>query len=212
MSKLIHFLLITGCLFCNSLYSSAHCCPSIDTAYIFTNNQSSDDSVYLVTDVTASYQGSYIGYTISDFGSVIIVEACYYANWLPAEQNYKDTINLGLKNFGAYDLFFIAYQSENPSVCDYADTNTFHLQFDVSSTGLKLNEKGNFAVYPNPARGVININGDSSITKVEFWDLSGRLINSYDYFPTLNIEHKGTYILKFFNNESFVECTRIVLQ
>jgi hypothetical protein len=74
----------------------SQCCPYIAEMEIIPESPDSADSIYLVTRVSTSNLGSYLGYQISDSLNLITIEACYYMDSLTMPQSYIDTISLGI--------------------------------------------------------------------------------------------------------------------
>ncbi|WP_445733906.1 T9SS type A sorting domain-containing protein [Mariniflexile sp.] len=82
--------------------------------------------------------------------------------------------------------------------------------FTLSMASFKV---GNFKIYPNPASGVINISSQTTIEKVEMFDVLGKKVLSSSEEKQINIENlkSGVYMLKAFsNNQSAI--TRVVIK
>jgi hypothetical protein len=146
MRRLI-FTLLTFLGVINSGFGQ--CCPYVDPIEIIPASPGESDSIYVVTNVTTPNQGEYLGYTIIDGGSDIRIEACYYNGMLTALQSYTDTINLGVKNAGTYDIHFVAYLSGSNTMCTYSDSNEVSASTTVY---LALAEEPlpKITIYPNP--------------------------------------------------------------
>ena len=95
------------------------------------------------------------------------------------------------------------------------NTSTFYFWFDdhsddlaykdrfYSSTSLKTSvqeiEQGWITAYPNPVEGILNLQSELNITKIEVIDLQGRmLLNQENQLNTIDFSHfpNGIYFVK----------------
>jgi hypothetical protein len=136
---LIHFLTLFLILdfVCMSNYVHSQIFPRVDSIKIIPSNPSQSDSIYVVTDVTIPHIGRFIGYEILDSGSLIHIQGCYFSGFLAEEQKHIDTINLGLKTDGNYQVIFNAYLSSSPITCVPIDSNDTSINFSVGLVGIK---------------------------------------------------------------------------
>ncbi|ALJ06044.1 hypothetical protein APS56_13290 [Pseudalgibacter alginicilyticus] len=67
-----------------------------------------------------------------------------------------------------------------------------------------INVISNFLVYPNPATDIINITSTKPITKIELFDLSGKLVLKTTNSTNINISslHSGFYLLSVFSENT----------
>jgi len=139
--------------------SFGQCCPYVDPIEIIPLSPTTTDNIYVVTNVATPNLGAYLGYTIIDGGNNIRVEACYFSGMLTAVQTYTDTINLGVKPAGTYNIEFVAYQSGDNVTCDYSDSNKVTATVTVTDmSSIDESSQNNFSFYPNPiANGTIYI-------------------------------------------------------
>ena len=183
MRKLIFTL---GAFLIVHIAGFSQCCPYVDPLEIIPASPNEGDSIYVVTNVTTPNQGEYLGYTIIDNGSDIRIEACYYNGMLTAIESYTDTINLGVKAAGVYDIQFVAYLSTSTTMCTYSDSNEVSTTTTVYLT-LKEESGPRLSFYPNPVEnGTIYIAGKTGKTSVKYriyniagkTELEGTLVNT----------------------------------
>jgi len=156
--KKIFYIVVIGFIQTTSLFSQ--CCPYLDNFEIVPANPTSNDTIYLISDVTTPNLGAYLGYELTGNDSLIVVEACYYWGLLTALQTFKDTINLGVKEAGTYNLHYIAYQSYSPYDCSpIIGENSHAFDFDVTTINSVFTTYDTFDVnyHPNPVVDKVNI-------------------------------------------------------
>jgi len=144
--------------------SFEQCCPYVDPIEIIPVSPTETDSIYVVTNVTTPNSGTYLGYTIFDYGSTVRIEACYYNGMLTVLTPFTDTINIGVKPAGDYEIEFVAYLSGDMSLCTYSDSNQVSDSVTVISLigGTELETESSLFLYPNPATdGMIFLNTGS---------------------------------------------------
>ncbi len=189
------------------------CCPYLGTIKIIPDNPTSIDSIYLVMNVTTPCLGEYLGCQINDSGTLITVEACYYSGDATQPENYTDTINLGLKNVGIYNLNFIAFQSSNQTNCNHEDTNSIQIGFEVTANNsieIFTNEI-NIDYFPNPTTGKIKVQAEG-IKKAEVMNMQGRIVfTGNENYIDLSNQTKGIYIIKITTNKG-VAVEKVVLE
>jgi hypothetical protein len=190
------------------LNSFEQCCPYVDPVEIIPANPTQTDSIYVVTNVTTPNQGAYLGYTIIESGNDILIEACYYNGLLTALQSYTDTINLGVKAAGTYDILFVAYQSGNDVTCDYSDSNQVSSSVTVTSTAAINSYSVDLVrIYPNPVtNGLIYMNlsvPDEAII-YRLYNTLGEVVLEGTASQTIPINvsaFKGVFYLSFFKDD-----------
>lgn len=198
---------ITGLFFGTT--SFGQCCPYVDPIEIIPFAPSPADSIYVVTNVTTPNLGAYLGYTISESGNQITVEACYFSGMLTALQSYTDTINLGVKPAGVYDIVFVAYQSGNETVCDYSDSNMVTASVTVNSLSIDQQQGADFGFYPNPVtNGFIYLRDQNTSESFHYKLFNGLgevvqqgLVNSES--PIDVSAFKGVYYVSISKNEEY---------
>ena len=86
----------------------------------------------------------------------------------------------------------------------------------VNHTQIDNTTKGQFSAYPNPVRGILNIENTETIQSIKIFDLTGKLISSYQnvnqkktQLNTQNFE-AGIYILEIQSSEIIKE--RIIIE
>lgn len=169
-------LLLLAAITLTGFTSFEQCCPYVDPIEIIPVSPTTTDNIYVVTNVTTPNLGAYLGYTIIDGGSTIKIEACYFSGMLTALQTYTDTIDLGVKPAGAYNIEFVAYLSGTNMTCDYADSNKVNAAITVTNV-LAIDEavQNNFNVYPNPITdGTIHISLKNSTESLRYFLINAR--------------------------------------
>jgi len=215
MKKIIYILII-GFIQTTSLLSQ--CCPYLDNFEIVPANPNSNDTIYLISDVTTPNLGSYLGYELTDNDTMIVVEACYYWGLLTALQNFKDTINLGVKEAGTYNLQYIAYQSNSPYDCSpIIGENSHAFYFEVTTINPVFTTFDTFDVnyFPNPVVDKVNIVSGQMIEHIELFDSQGKLlvsdmINGLQHTLELTKIPIGVYFLKVRNKNNKLHIKKII--
>lgn len=167
------------------VYSRQLCCPYVhkNNMRILPKHPTSADSIYLSTHVVTDYGGRCLGYQVSETGTQINVEACYWKDLQRPWKEYVDTISLGRKKPGDYKGKFSAYLSSNPDSCTREDTSTFTLDFTVSpASKIQPAEKQyGISCYPNPSTGKITFRIEQdpkSLKLLQIYSSNGRLLYS----------------------------------
>ncbi|MCA6434925.1 MAG: T9SS type A sorting domain-containing protein [Bacteroidetes bacterium] len=106
-------------------------------------------------------------FNVNYSNNLIILKNSYCDGSLFTPFNYRDTTSIGILPAGTWTLNFMAYYSSLPlSNCNYLDSVLKSITFTVS-TSSSLKEVAdnliNVNVYPNPSKGIFNIN--STFTK-----------------------------------------------
>jgi len=208
MKKIIYILII-GFLQTTTLLSQ--CCPYLNNFDIIPENPNSNDTIYLISDVTTPNLGSYLGYELTENDTMIVVEACYYWGLLTALQDFKDTIKLGVKEAGTYNLQYIAYRSDSPDDCyPIIDENSHTFNFEVTIVNSVSTTYDTFNVnyYPNPVVDKVNITSGQMIEHIELFDSQGKLllseykIEALQYALDLANIPSGIYFLRLRNKNN----------
>lgn len=88
--------------------------------------------------------------------------------------------------------------------------------FTKEDQGVNINEIENnhFAVYPNPARSVINIDMDGQVKEVNIYNLAGQLVKNVTQTSTIDIEDLSNqmYIIEAYNETGQVYRYKFVKQ
>jgi hypothetical protein len=198
--------------------SFSQCCPYVDPIEMIPVSPSTTDSIYVVTNVTTPNAGAYLGYTIIDLGSTIRIEACYFSGMLTVLQSYTDTINLGVKPAGTYNIEFVAYQSGNDITCDYSDSNEVAATITVVDlSGMDESANNAIQVYPNPVdQGLIYVNSKNETESIRYLlinalgqtVLEGSITNS----GSIDVSnYSGVFYLSVFT-ASGIETRKILIQ
>lgn len=84
-----------------------------------------------------------------------------------------------------------------------------NLTLDSTLVGLNTLAKDNFSIYPNPARGIINISSDLHFDSAQIIDLNGRIIrqSTDKYFRLENLK-SGVYFITISTKEGLVSPTQ----
>ena len=211
-------ILIFASISLTGFTSFGQCCPYVDPIEIIPVSPTTTNNIYVVTNVTTPNMGSYLGYTIIDGGSTIRIEACYFSGMLTALQTYTDTIDLGIKPAGTYDVEFVAYLSTNDLTCDYLDSNKVTSSFSVVDlSGLDESKQTSFGVYPNPViNGIIDIakNNSSESMRYLLTNSLGQIISEGILTDNTSIDvsnFSGVFYLSVFTS-SGIETKKILIQ
>lgn len=215
MKKLIYILLFW---FIPTTVLLAQCCPYLDNFEIVPANPTSNDTIYLISDVTTPNLGAYLGYELTSYDSLIFVQACYHWGLLTALQNFKDTINLGIKEAGTYNLQYTAYQSDSPYGCSpIIGENSHTFSFEVTTINSVFTAYDTFDVnyHPNPVLDKVNIVSGQMIEHIALFDSQGKLVISdmvNELQHTLDMANipTGVYFLKVRNKNNKVHIKKLV--
>lgn len=195
----------------------AQCCPYMKDFKIIPQNPTSTDSIYLITNVSTPNQGNYLGYTLRDEGSTIYIEGCYYSGLLTAIDDFVDTINLGVKPSGSFQINYKAFISSSSTTCTPIDSNSVTIPFSVSTLATKkkdINQVYHF--YPTPTNGTIYVEEAKNITSITLVDLQGKtlLIETNQEKENMKLDltelNNGMYHLKVHMNDGTIYSEKII--
>ncbi|MEM6965573.1 MAG: T9SS type A sorting domain-containing protein [Bacteroidota bacterium] len=217
MKKLILFF----AFFIVAQIGNTQCCPYLDNAELTPTNPTQLDSVYLITKVTTPNQGKYLGYTITETDSLLLVEACYYNGLLTALQTYNDTINLGLHPAGELKVKFVAWTSSSDTTCTFVQNQSTESSVMVeASNAVEAPFGQSLAVFPNPSADIfyIELEGYRGDLELEICSPVGQLLqtinlkNNQDDFIQRSFDLKdyssGMYLLKI-QHEQTIEVRKL---
>lgn len=95
-----------------------------------------------------------------------------------------------------------------------SETNMFKLYIDnfkiESSIGVEDHSKAEFALYPNPTSGLVNLSEVAS--RVEVYDFSGRMVMVDENVNSVNLntQANGVYIFRITTNDNSVIAQKVV--
>lgn len=215
MKKTIYILVIV-LIQTTSLLSQ--CCPYLGNFEIIPENPNSNDTIYLATDVSTPNLGVYLGYEVMDYGTDIIVTGCYAWGYLTAITTFKDTINLGVKQAGTYNLNYTAYESYDFYECHPIDENALSFSFEVDAvTSISMVSDFDINYYPNPViSDQVNIVSSQRIHDIELFDSQGKLIvfeyniNELEHAINMAKIPSGIYFLKISNKNNEGDVKKLI--
>lgn len=95
-----------------------------------------------------------------------------------------------------------------------SETNMFKLYIDnfkiESSIGVEDHSKAEFALYPNPTTGMVNLS--EAAARVEVYDFSGRMVMTDENVNSVNLsaQANGVYIFRITTNDNNVITKKVV--
>lgn len=95
-----------------------------------------------------------------------------------------------------------------------SETNMFKLYIDnlkiESSSGVEDHSKAEFALYPNPTTGLVNLSEVAA--RVEVYDFSGRMVMAEENVNSVNLntQANGVYIFRITTNDNSVIAQKVV--
>ncbi len=97
---------------------------------------------------------------------------------------------------------------------DGVDINIGHVRvYEVGSTGLEENENFQVSIYPNPTQGIIQIESDSEITSIDIFDITGRVVDIYEFNSETHLKQEpGVYLMNLKRDGNILKSARIVVQ
>lgn len=137
-----------------------------------------ENKMYFLGGSETSY--NYNGIAYNGSGGVPLKTKYQHLNLNDLSTWLSDSILLpmdlrGIGEFSSTIKYLAGGMENNQSVSN----KTLKIEFISSNLGLDKNEQNSFTFYPNPIENVLNIqnNSNSSISKVEFYDVFGKKIN-----------------------------------
>lgn len=95
-----------------------------------------------------------------------------------------------------------------------SETNMFKLYINnfkiESSSGVEDHSKAEFALYPNPTTGLVNLS--EVVSHVEIYDFSGRMVMADENVNSINLSSQanGVYIFRITTNDNSVIAQKVV--
>ena len=174
---------------------------------IYPTNPSPDDCIYIYTKASTSTLAYRTKFEMTEFGNEITIETCFTQSPATAIGTYYDTIAIGHKDEGMYQINYIVSRARHDISCEDAVPTSTQLSFEVnqnSSSEIECNEV-EATIYPNPIgeNDFVRILASETITRLEVLDSSGKSIkvffpggqkyfnSSYWLFP-----HQGLYFVR----------------
>ena len=200
--------------------ASAQCCPYLGDIKLAPTAATTNDSIYLIIDVSTPNQGHFLGYEITETDSLTTVNACYYSGLLTAIQTYHDTLNLGVQDAGTFKVKFVAWQSLTPDTCDYSENNSIDLEVEIENVNSTVTPTvPTISVFPNPVKtGQLRVKAKDNFEAIQFYNQLGILVFQKNKLQTnelyLNVSHfpQGVYFLKGTMSSGFVFSKKIILE
>ncbi|WP_400075255.1 T9SS type A sorting domain-containing protein [Winogradskyella sp. R77965] len=148
---------------------------------------------------------------------VLIIMSC--SNWSNGQSIEKFSIDSGGSSTSEGGIQ-ILYTIGEVNVQEYSNATISisegFINCDLSTT-LGINDAEVLAhrisIYPNPTDGIINIETNYQVEKIEVFSILGRKIRTFKNITTLDLSHEaaGIYLLKI-NVEGQIVNKKIVLQ
>lgn len=102
-------------------------------------------------------------------------------------------------------------QNDNLWVCDNFDLHVLKLNATPNWLSLVEESTDQFSVFPNPSSGVISIQTEQNVSDIEIRDGSGRLIRTMNYSSKIEIEEKGTYLIRLLDHGKVIGNQKVVM-
>lgn len=201
----------------HSFQGISQCCPYINGIEVIPTNPTTTDNIKIVTSVTTPNLGQFLSSAYYFLDDTIFVEACYYSGLATAVQTYTDTLIVGTLPAGNHVVHLTAYQS-NDTVCTYSDTTTSTFNFYVNGgiiAFLPVSSTQIGVLYPNPSNGDFRIALPTGIsaTRIELFDLSGKLIRALPFSTHFSVDlASGTYFIHTYDEANFIGFQRLIIQ
>lgn len=179
---------------------------NVDTGFLSAPDAQSND---LILTINTDGKGSQTRWIIKNSSNQVIQQGNGYAN----NQTYN--INITIPGNDCYSLRIldtgndggasIALKDANGNLLIESDGNYgsgFTEAFSRGAMGVDEQQLAEVNIYPNPSKGIVNLNSDKNIDNVKVFDITGRLvktINRVDSNKTivdLTSFATGTYVIK----------------
>ena len=157
-------------------------------------------------------------YAFSDylFNDVVKVNSTFYVG---IRQQYSKSINIGFdtsKDNSQYCFYNVGTGWENT---EYSGSFMIRPVMGKNAyfVGIDENEdaSGKMELYPNPANSVVRIVGvdDAMANEVVIYDMTGRVVQQYQYCNELNISdlQNGIYLLRVIMNDGSFETSKLLI-
>lgn len=214
MYKIVIFFIVSLSIVVQSQSQTTPCCPYIDSIRILPHNPTINDTVRIVTITTTPNQGHQIYYYHHQVERTFNIIGCFYNGFLTAIQTYHDTTIVGQLSPGIYTVNYKGFISPEPENCLKTDSQSVSTTFIVDQpveVERQNSMNDSFAVYPNPTKGNIYVEGDFSddpSLQWELFDIQGKIVASGSIKNKLSSKSKidisttkpGAYILILKNN------------
>lgn len=192
-----------GFLFLCSSYAFSFCVFITDITPS-SLNEGINVNLEVLTGCGAGYLSN--SYTIT--GNVIDLTFCYWFNNTLPVLEFEQDFFIPLESEGEYTLNVHIMLSNSQETCDNFEINDEEtITLNYLNADSFVISKSAFSVYPNPTSDYVTLKGDlSEITKVCFYDSTGRMVKSIEAFfnekiPLMELE-KGIYIIEFHTKNS----------
>ena len=210
-------ILIIGILFIN--YTALNAQNIISSVLISPSNPTTDDSIYIYTNLQFASSSCYLDTSSIAVNGVIIYTSSHHClGMLTTICQTTDTFKLAPLSAGTYQILSTLTSGSGGPPCipgiiyDDMDTTTLTV---INSTTHILNKEYDISFYPNPNNGRLNysiINSEVFYDEIIIYSINGKIINSYSIngnkgHINVNLE-SGIYFIRLKDNKgnlSFVE-------
>lgn len=149
-------------------------------------------------------------YTFDDESNMEIFDSLAILSELPGYNQYEHEVSIPTSEKGrklaiGFDVKTIGTNGVDPKNC-WVRFDAVELLGTSETTGIQDELSKSVSVYPNPTNGMLKINSDSRIDKVELFDLSGKQIYSQTGGDNLDLSgyQKGLYSIRIQTEKNIV--------
>lgn len=179
---LITFLIVISTC-CASLKMHGQCCPFIDEVTVLPQNPTNKDTLYIAVKVTTPTPSKKVFITHNLSNDTLHIKACYGIKNSSATLNYfSDTVKVNPLTDGKYIVRFLASRNPDTTACQdvMLDSNSRIDSITISAPQniMQLYLDQNIAVYPNPAKDLLQIEGTNPVS-VQLQNIQGQLVKSF---------------------------------
>jgi hypothetical protein len=177
MKKTLLFLLLFGLLSPVTSFALL-----IDTVFVRQSNQGGNNMEVITHIIAHSVPAFRINYTSTFINDTLFINACYYEGHASSMGHVRDTLQVGAIPAGNYTLHYKAILSSDQNQCIQVYSEIMTSTFLVSDLlGVKPNSENlEPTFYPNPAKDLLQISGNSVI-QLNLYDLRGKHLKRYDF-------------------------------
>lgn len=189
---------------------------------IFPENPSTNDCIYIYTEAVTSNLAYVSNSNIEEDGNNFTIDICYTEGSANAIGYYNDTIALGFKEAGVYQLnYLLTIARRGATTCDDAEQTSTQLTFEViedSSVELPCHEL-EVNIFPNPIRDsdLVRMTASETISRIDVFDAAGKFVygrnrsgNSFVGYSPLLFPVSGIYFVQINGNSENSVTTKVV--
>lgn len=158
---------------------------------IIPSNPLPGQEVKVAYDIHTFMDVDYYGDNLNMTGNDIIIKSCMSVSMVPTNENFKDTLSLGILGAGTYSISFKVYGDYAPPYCDNYSTANDSVWRDTTflvslTNSIDNNEINDVLIYPNPTSDFILLTcGAEFEPEIKIVDELGRIVLE---FESLDIE------------------------